>query len=94
MDVKEAVQTAKSYVVNVLSGEDIQSVATEEVVFDNQAGAWKVTVSFFRPEKRLQGVAATLAGGTPWQGRSFKVIEINRDGAVVSMTHRTFPVSN
>ena len=31
MDVKEAVQTAKKYVVDVLSDEGIQHVATEEV---------------------------------------------------------------
>ena len=94
MDVKEAVQTAKRYVVDVLSGEDIQHLATEEVVFDERKLSWKVTVSFFRPENQMQGLAAAVVGGASWKDRSFKVIQINRAGAAVSMTNRIFPVSN
>ena len=93
MGVKEAVQTAKKYVADVLSDEDIQHVATEEVAFDEGKQAWKVTVSFFRAENQRQGLAATVAGGASWKQRTFKVVEI-RAGKAVSMTHRTFPVSN
>ena len=96
MDVKEAVETAKRYVAYVLSDEGIQHVATEEVAFDEGKHSWKVTISFFRPENQMQGLAATLAGGASWKQRTFKIVEINRAGEAVSMTHRTFllPVSN
>ena len=94
MDVKEAVKRAKTYVVDVLHDEGIRHVATEEVLFDEKKCSWRVTVSFFRPENQIEGLAATISGGVSWKDRSFKVIEINQAGTVLSMTHRTFPSSN
>ena len=94
MDVKKAVQLAKKYIVDVLYDENIRHVATEEVVFNTSEDTWKVTVSFFRPEDRFQDIGSTLAGGGSWKDRSFKVIEIDEDGEILSMTHRTFPASN
>ena len=90
MDVKEAVQTAKKYVFDILCDEDIQDLATEEVV--HRGGTWRVTVSFYRPPSRV-GIASALTGSS-WKDRSFKVIEVDQGGAVVSMTHRTFPASD
>ena len=91
MDVKEAVQTAKRYVVDILADENIRNIATEEVVplGDN----WKVTISFFRNEPGGT-LGEALLSTSSWKNRVFKVIEIKGSGAVVSMTHRTFPVSN
>ena len=94
MDVSEAVKTAKNYVVEVLHDEGIRHIATEEVLFDEKNSYWRVTVSFFRPENKMEGLAATLSGGVSWKDRSFKVVEINQAGTVISMTHRTFPSSN
>ena len=91
MDVKEAVQTAKRYVVDILADENIRHIATEEVVplGDN----WKVTISFFRNEPGGT-LGEALLGTSSWKNRVFKVIEIRESGAVISMTHRTFPISN
>ena len=90
MDVKEAVQTAKKYVVDIMADENIRNIATEEVVpiGDN----WKVTISFFRNEPGGT-LGEALVGTSSWKNRVFKVIEIRGSGAV-SMTHRTFSVSN
>ena len=46
MDVKEAVATAKKYVTEVFEGEDLADMGLEEVVFDDEADIWKVTIGF------------------------------------------------
>ncbi len=82
MDVKEAVRTAKQYIEDLFINEDerITSVGLEEVVFDDTKHAWKVTIGFSRSWNQ----------GFTVGRRSFKVVQIDdRNGRVVSMTHRT-----
>ena len=86
LDVKEAVRTAKEYVNDVFSDEDIRDVVLEEVKYEGVH--WKVTLSFFRP----RGPLAVVLSEPAWKDRSFKVIRIDGSGKVRSMTHRTFPV--
>lgn len=94
MDVMQAVVRAKEYVTDVFSDEDLADVGLEEVVFDDEAKVWEVTVGFNRPWDRLKGLAdvmsAASAGEFPeWKRRSFKVVRIeDRTGRVVSLTHR------
>lgn len=91
MDVKEAVQTAKAYVTEIFADEDIRYVSLEEATFDDTAGAWKVTIGFFRPWNHVHGLQAAMSG-TGWKERSFKIVQIDDgSGRVVSMTHRTLP---
>ena len=48
MDVKEAVQKARDYILPTKSiPQKMQHIALEEVVFDNQEQVWKVTIAFF-----------------------------------------------
>ena len=84
MDVSEAVKTAKNYVVDVLHDEGIRHVASGEVLFDEKESSWRVTISFFRPANQLEGLAATLSVLVSWKDRSFKVVEINQTGTVIS----------
>lgn len=94
MDVKDAVQTAREYVTEMFADEDIRYVGLEEATFDDAAGAWKVTIGFFRPWNRIHGLPSALSG-TGWKERSFKIVQIDDDtGRVVSMTHRTLPAFN
>lgn len=87
MDVKEAVATAKKFVTEIFEGENLADVGLEEVVFDDGAKVWKVTVGFNRPWDRLKGLADVMSA-TP-NRRSFKVVRIeDRTGQVVSLTHR------
>ena len=86
MDVKEAVRTAKEYVIDLFSDENIQDVFLEEIV--SKGNAWKVTLSFIRPQDQTFATALT---GSSWKDRSFKVIEVDDLGVVRSVTHRTFP---
>ena len=101
MDVKEAVRMARAYTAELFADDGIENVGLEEVVFDDEEKAWKVTLGFSRPWDRIEpGLAAELkrlsAGAPPtWKRRSFKVVQIDDDtGRVVSMTHRTLPATN
>lgn len=94
MDVKEAVKTAKVYVMDLFEGEDLENVGLEEVLFDDEAGVWKVTVGFTRPWDRaknlMDAMSAVSAGEfSEWKRRSFKIVQIqDGTGKVVSLTHR------
>ena len=49
MDVMEATQTAKRYIVELFTGEQIANVGLEEVEFDDTRDEWSVTIGFSRP---------------------------------------------
>ncbi len=99
MDVKEAVQTAKAHIADLYADESIQHVGLEEVTFDNEFDAWKVTIGFFREwdkrSKPSSGLAVRVSGETPdWKRRAFKVVRIdNETGEIRSMTHRSLPAA-
>ena len=46
MDVKQAVQTAKSYIVGLFDEEEITDVGLEEVEFDELSDEWRITIGF------------------------------------------------
>ena len=88
MNVKEAVRAANKYITELFADEEVQDLGLEEVVFDETANAWKITIGFSRPWER-RSLAANL-GGQGWKNRSFKVVEINdHTGEIVAMTHRS-----
>ena len=85
MEVKEAVKTAKMYLSELFESEGIINVGREEVVFDEFANSWKITLGFSRPwDKGAFAAAINIANQT----RSFKIILINDEGRVVSLTDR------
>lgn len=90
MDVKEAVKTAKDYIIDIFGDEGIEHVGLEEVKFDAGAEAWEITIGFSRPWDR---------SGLPIlpnpARRSYKVVRINDiDGQVVSVTHRVLATAD
>jgi hypothetical protein len=89
MDVKEAVVAAKLYIIELFAEENISDVGLEEVLLDEQAGQWLVTVGFARPwDKVASGFAAALQMGINPR-RSYKVVRISdKTGAVVSVKNR------
>ena len=69
MDVKEAVQTARKYLVDIFADDNIKDVGLEEIDFDDGTNVWKVTIGFSRPwdhprEREREHVATKL----PWAG--------------------------
>ena len=91
MDVKKAVKTAKAHIADLYADEDIRHIGLEEVVFDDAAGVWKVTVGFFREWDKDSALPPGFAG---WRKRSFKIVRIeDGSGRVKSMTHRSLPAT-
>ena len=87
MDVKEAVHTAKEYIVDLFDGEDIDFVGLEEVEFDHEADQWLITIGFSRPWDRPKTLSAALRED-PLR-RSYKAVCINdADGRVISLKDR------
>jgi hypothetical protein len=91
MDVKEAVKTAKTYVVELFGDEGVTNLGLEEVEFDDTAGVWRITVGFSRPWDRLalQSALAAMGQGSASTARSYKIVRIDdATGRVVSVKAR------
>ena len=85
MDVKAAVDAAKSYVNNLLIDEGLMNLGLEEVEFDETNGFWLVTVGFSRPWNTTRGPLATL-GGENAAKRAYRVVTVrDSDGEVLSV---------
>ena len=98
MDAKRAVKIAKEYVAEILEGESIENLGLEEVVFDDKAAVWKMTVGFNRPWDQIKNLADALSAASEgqipeWRRRSYKIVEINDEtGEVISMTNRPLAI--
>ncbi len=92
MNVKEAVQAAEAYVIDLFSGQGLKHVGLEEVAFDDRNGAWKVTIGFFRDMDMRRGLPAALAAGQrqeDWKARTYKSVEIDdATGKIKSVKNR------
>ena len=87
MDVKEAVRTAKAYLIDLFEDEHITNVGLEEVVFDEASAAWKITIGFSRSWDLKGPLSVTMAGASP--DRSYKMLSINdATGKVESLRDR------
>ena len=87
MDVKEAVRTAKGYLVDLFEDEQITNVGLEEVVFDETSAVWKITIGFSRAWDLKGPLSVAMAGASP--DRSYKVLSINNNtGEVEALKDR------
>ncbi len=92
MDVREAAQVAKEYLIDLFDGEGISHVGLEEVEFDDTSNEWKITIGFSRPWEHKITLTAALGEGRP--ARSYKVVRINDvDGSVISVKDRLLAAS-
>ena len=87
MDVRSAVQKARAYLEELFQGEEITDIGLEEVVFDEAADEWSVTIGFARPWDKEKGNFVLSEGPT----RSYKVIRIDDDGNIKSLMDRMLP---
>ena len=92
MDVKEAVHTARVYVVDLFRDENIMNVGLEEVVFEEMTDVWKITIGFSRPWELKGPVVAAFVDAR--HARSYKVLTLNdTSGKVESLTDRVLKAS-
>jgi hypothetical protein len=94
MDVKDAVQTAKRHIADLISDERPENIGLEEVEYDGQSGVWRVTIGFSRPWNREVAVTPnssfTEILGIPKKAqRDLKVVVIDdAGGRVLSLKNR------
>ena len=88
MDVKEAMEKAKTYFADAFAGEELWEIELEEIAFDYENDVWKITIGFQRPwDAPHKG-----GGASPQEAllrRSYKTFRIDDGtGALLNMTHR------
>ena len=87
MDVKDAVRTAKAYLVDLFEDEQITNVGLEEVLFDEESAVWRITIGFSRSWDLKGPLSVTMAGASP--DRSYKMLSISdATGKVESLRDR------
>ena len=89
MDVKEATNIARDYVVDIFADEEITQLGLEEVMYDHEADQWRITFAFARPWEKQHTMAVKMGLKTP---RAYKVVHIKNDtGGVIGLTDRLLP---
>ncbi len=84
MDVKQAVQSARAYVLDLFEDETLDGLVLEEVEWDDSAREGQVTLSFCRPLP-----ATPLQGLFPQSQRTYRIVKIDdRTGTVKSVKIR------
>ena len=90
MDAREAVRTAKEYLGDLFSDEELINVGLEEVDFDGEA--WRITLGFSRSWDQTGSLVAALAQSR--HARSYKVLRIiDETGVVESLKDRILETS-
>lgn len=88
MEVKDAVKTAKTYLSDLLADENMTNLGLEEIEFNDDEGAWDVTLGFSRPWNSSRGPLSTITG-EPTARRAYRVIRIqDKDGRVLFVRKR------
>ncbi|WP_407471149.1 hypothetical protein [Xanthomonas campestris] len=86
MNVKEAVDLAKSYIADLFGPEGAQNIGLEEVEPDLDNGRWLVTIGFSRPWDQSNALFASI-GSAP--RRTYKLVTISSgEKQVVSVKNR------
>jgi hypothetical protein len=77
MTPKAAVEIAKRHVADVFGSDHVQSVALEEIEFDDSNGVWNVTIGFTRERDRDLPIAGFALALEPVRERIYKVVRID-----------------
>lgn len=83
MEAREAVELAKSHVMDLFEAEPIKELGLEEIELTGDS--WSVTIGFTREWPTSTGIVRTLSGS----GRTYKIVRISDEtGEVQSLRHR------
>ena len=86
MEMREAIEAAKSYVADLYQQEKATNYGLEEV--RKNGSLWEVTVGFSRPwDITYTGVGVLT--GNPQYKREYKIVKVREDdGEIVEMVNR------
>jgi hypothetical protein len=89
MDVKEAVERAKTHIQDLFGSEKIYNLGLEEVSYDDMTKKWSVTIGFSRPWEEPANTLASITRHMTYPTRSYKVVEISdSSGEIRSVKNR------
>ena len=89
MDVKDVTRTAREYITDLFSDEQITNLGLEEVVYDVDSEQWRITFGFARPWDRQGDMGVRMGLKAP---RAYKVVRVDdSNGRVVALTDRILP---
>lgn len=91
MVAREAVQTAKEYILEVFNDEGIDRLGLEELEFRVEDATWEVTIGFRRHWNSAPPPRFALPS-SPREDRIYKTVRINEDGTVIAVKHRDVSV--
>jgi hypothetical protein len=88
MDVRQAVKSAKDWVLDVMQDEKPINLGLEEVEFDDEKRIWKITLGFSRPWNSTRNALSTLTGDAALR-RAYRTVLVNdNDGRVKGMVRK------
>jgi|LGVF01.1.fsa_nt_gb hypothetical protein len=86
MNVKEAVKKAIEYIADVFKSERPKSIGLEEVILNEDANTWEVTIGFSRPWDYPKAGLVTGFFQPQNPKRQYKIVRIdNKSGEVKSI---------
>ena len=92
MDVKTAVDLAKTYILDVFADEHITNLGLDETEYDQASKTWIITFGFSRPwntpRTRAQEILEILGAASALR-RTYRSVTISEDGNVISMKRRS-----
>ena len=97
MDVRSAVQVAKSHIAALYADEDISKIGLEQVEFIESARHWEVTIGFHSPNAPSQRRFADPFGGKQIDvhesyvgNRRYKIVEVKDENGEVGNVRDLF----
>lgn len=89
MDVKDVTRTAREYITDLFSDEQITNLGLEEVAYDVDSEQWSITFGFARPWDRQGDMGVRMGLKAP---RAYKVVHVDdSNGKVVALIGRIVP---
>jgi hypothetical protein len=88
MEVRQAVKSAKDWVLDVMKDEQPVNLGLEEVEFDDKNLVWKITLGFSRPWNSTKNALSTLTGDVIPRRAYRTIIVDDKDGHVRGMVRK------
>jgi hypothetical protein len=88
MEVREAVKSAKDWVLDVMKEEHPVNLGLEEVEFDDKSRVWRITLGFSRPWNSARNALSTLTGDVAPRRAYRTIIVDDKDGHVRGMVRK------
>jgi len=88
MEVREAVKSAKDWVLDVMKEEHPVNLGLEEVEFDDKNRVWKITLGFSRPWNSTKNALSKLTGDDALRRAYRTIIVDDKDRHVRGMVRQ------